>query len=64
MLGLVLVNSINSLVVGGFKGFSISLFFLLAGSLLGGYWFEFEFNKDSTVIPQGKIMNINCPIDV
>ena len=32
------------------RGLAYHCFFLLAGSLLGGYWFGFEFNKDSTVI--------------
>jgi signal transduction histidine kinase len=50
MLGLFLVNSINSLVVGGFKGLGLSISIMVSGSLLGGYWLGFEFNKDSSTI--------------
>lgn len=49
MVALFLVNSINSLIVGGFKGLGICLALMAVGCALSGVWLGFEFNKDSSV---------------
>lgn len=49
ILALFLVNSINSLIVGGFKGVSVSILLMALGSVSGGLWLGFDFTKESSL---------------
>ncbi|MBE1302249.1 MAG: response regulator [Alteromonadaceae bacterium] len=48
-LGFFLVNSINSLMIGGIPSFARSVFFLALSSVVTGLLVGFEFSKDSSI---------------